>query len=237
MLYKRVVLKLSGEALGNDGWLFDHEKIDKVAEVLKKVSDEKIELAVVIGGGNIWRGRKGLASGMDPVIADTMGMQATIINCLCMMDACLRKGARAKMFSSIDMPKVCPIFNAQQAKESLEEGNIVFLAGGLGNPFFTTDTAVVLRALELEADTLLLAKNIDGVYDKDPSKFSDASLIKTLSYAEAIDKNLGVMDLSAFSMLKEKQFHCVRVFGLDEPDNILKVLLGDEMGTILTPGK
>lgn len=235
MLHKRVVLKLSGEALGKDGWLFDHEKIDQVASVLCKVAEKGIELAVVIGGGNIWRGRKGAASGMDAVTADMMGMQATIINCLCMQDAVIRAGKKARVFSALDMPKVCDIFKAEKGKKVLAKGEIIFLGGGLGNPFFTTDTAVVLRALELGADTLLLAKNIDGVYDKDPMRFPDAKLLPSISYDEAIRQNLGVMDLSAFTMLKDRNFPCVRVFGLDKPENILKVLMGDTMGTVLKP--
>ncbi len=198
---KRVMLKLSGEALGNDGWLYDHGMIDRVAAELCKVVKQGFELAVVIGGGNIWRGRKGQASGMD----DQMGMLATVLNCLCMKDAVLRQGGTARVMSAIPMPSVCDVFRADKARKALSKGEIVFFAGGLGSPFFTTDTAVVLRAIEVQADTLLLAKSVDGVYTADPAIDPSATLIRSISYAEAIKRNLKVMDMSAFAMCADKQ--------------------------------
>lgn len=232
---KRIMLKLSGEALGKDGWLFDHEKMNLVARELCRVADEGFELAVVTGGGNIWRGRKGASEGMDAVTADQMGMLATVLNCLCMKDAVMRQGRKARVMCAIDMPRVCDTFRADLARECLQNGEIVFFAGGLGSPFFTTDTAVVLRAIEINADALLLAKSIDGVYTADPHLDPDAKLIRDIAYDEAIRRGLKVMDMSAFAMCAEKKLPMVRVFALDNPANILKVLSGDNMGTVLHP--
>ncbi|MDO5022256.1 MAG: UMP kinase [Eubacteriales bacterium] len=232
---KRVMLKLSGEALGKDGWLFDFSKIDAVAKVLTEVQKKGFELAVVIGGGNIWRGRKGASQNMNPVTADSMGMLSTVLNCLCAKDAIIRAGGKAKVFSAIDMPSLCDGFRADKADEALKEGFVTLFAGGLGSPFFTTDTAVVLRCLEINADMLLLAKNIDGVYTADPNSDPDAKLIKSLSYEDAVEQDLRVMDASAFHMLRDKKFPLVRVFSLDKAENILKVLDGDDMGTVLFP--
>lgn len=232
---KRIMLKLSGEALGKDGWLFDHEKMQAVAKVLVDVVKAGFELAVVTGGGNIWRGRKGLAGGMDAVTADQMGMLATVLNCLAMKDAVIRMGGKARVMSAIDMPRVCDSFRQDTAREHLKNGEIVFFAGGLGSPFFTTDTAVVLRAVEINADTLLLAKSIDGVYTADPAVDPTAVKIDQITYKEAIRRDLKVMDMSAFAMLEAQGLSSVRVFSLDDPNNILRVLSGDAMGTLLTP--
>ncbi len=231
--YKRILLKLSGEALGKDGWLFDFDKINEVAGVLRQVAQSGIELGVVIGGGNLWRGRQ--ASGMNAVAADQMGMLGTIMNCLCMQDALQRQGAKARLMSAIDMPRVAEAYRANLAMEYMTKGDIVLFGGGLGNPFFTTDSAVALRACEVEADAIQLAKNIDGVYTDDPRRNPEAKLIKELSYDEAINRQLGVMDLSALLLCRDQRLPFIRVFGLDEPQNILKVLQGDDMGTLLHP--
>ena len=231
--YQRVILKLSGEALGENGRLFDQNLIAHVGRVLAQIAGEGIQLGVVIGAGNIWRGRQ--TQEMDAVTADHMGMLGTVINCLCMRDAVERAGAKAVVFSAINMPRVCEPYNVQIARQAMEEGKIVFFAGGSGNPFFTTDTAVVLRAAEMKSDALLLAKNIDGVYDDDPRKNPDARLIPDLSYAEALDRRLKVMDTAAFAMLTEQAIPAVRVFGLAQPEDILRVLDGDTCGTVLHP--
>lgn len=233
--YKRIMLKLSGEALGKEGWLFDHEKIAEVAQVLKRVQDAKVQLGVVIGGGNLWRGRQGGAQGMDAPTADQMGMLGTVMNCLCMKDALTRLGCKVSLMSAIEMPRVAETFRADRARQLLEEGHILLFAGGLGNPFFTTDSAVALRALEVQAEAILLAKNVDGVYSADPRKDKDAKLIKELSYDEAINRQLGVMDLSALLLVRDQRLPFLRVFGLDKAENILKVLLGDPMGSLLHP--
>jgi len=231
--YKRIILKLSGEALGEDGRLFDQGKISHVGRILADISRKGIQLGVVIGAGNIWRGRQ--SEEMDAVTADHMGMLGTVINCLCMRDAVERAGAQAVVFSAIDMPRVCEPYNVQSAREAMEAGKVVLFAGGSGNPFFTTDTAVVMRAAEMKADALLLAKNINGVYDDDPRKNPHAKLIPDISYAEALDRRLKVMDTAAFAMLTEQAIPAVRVFGLAEPEDILRVLDGNTCGTVLHP--
>ena len=231
--YKRILLKLSGEVLGQDGWLFDHAMIDKVAGVLAQVASSGIQLGVVIGGGNLWRGRQG--KGMDAVTADQMGMLGTILNCLYMKDALIRQGQSARLLSAIDMPRIAESYRHELAVEYMSQGHIVLFGGGLGNPFFTTDSAVALRACEVQADAILLAKNIDGVYTDDPRLNPQAMLIKDLSYDEAITRQLGVMDLAALLICRDQGVPSIRVFGLSEPDNICKVLAGDPMGTLLHP--
>ena len=168
MAYKRVLLKLSGEMLGENGRLFDHGIIDHVAKVLVDIVNRGVELGVVIGAGNIWRGRSG--GEMDRVTADQMGMLGTVINCLAMRDAVQRAGGNAVVMSAIEMPRVCEVFNAEKARKYMRKGCVTLFAAGSGNPFFSTDTAVVLRAVEVGADAILLAKNIDGVYTDDPKK-------------------------------------------------------------------
>ncbi len=230
---KRVIIKLSGEALGENGRLFDAAMIDRVAAVLAKVAENGIELGVVIGAGNIWRGRQG--RDMDAVTADQMGMLGTVINCLYMRDAVERAGVKADVMSAIEMPRVCEIFNAHRAVALMQAGHIVFFAGGSGNPFFTTDTAVVLRAVEIRADAILLAKNIDGVYDADPRTHPKAKLIRDITYSKAEEMHLRVMDTAAFALCADNHVPLVRVFGLAQPESILAVLNGDPMGTVLHP--
>ncbi len=233
--YKRILLKLSGEMLGENGKLFDHDIIDHVARTLVKIAESGVELGVVIGAGNIWRGRQG--GEMDRVTADQMGMLGTVINCLCMRDAVQRAGGDAVVMSAFEMNRVCEVYNTQHALQHLKTGKIVFFAAGSGNPFFSTDTAVVLRAVEVGADAILLAKNIDGVYTADPKKDPTATLIREISYEKAQDMRLKVMDSAAFALCAENKVPVVRVFGLYDPEDIVKVLSGDDMGTILHPEK
>ena len=233
--YRRIMLKLSGEALGLDGWLFDYEKIRQVAGVLCDITHRGIEAGVVIGGGNIWRGRQGGAAGMDVVTADQMGMLGTVLNCLIMKDAVIQAGGKACVMSAIHMPQVCDIYRADKAIQRLSEGAVVFFGGGLGNPFFTTDSAVALRACELRAEALLLAKNIDGVYTADPRVHPEAKLIKELSYDEAIERRLGVMDMAALQLCRDQAIPVLRVFVLNEDENILRVLACYEMGSFHNP--
>ena len=230
---KRIIIKLSGEALGGSGQVFDFNQAETAAKVLVQAAQAGNQVGVVIGAGNIWRGRQG--QDMDAVTADQMGMLGTVINCLYMADAVRRHGAKARVMSAIEMPRVAAVFHAGRAIEYMEKGEIVFFAGGAGNPFFTTDTAVVLRAVETKADIILLAKNIDGVYTADPRKDPTATLIKDITYEEAEARKLRVMDTAAFTMCAEQKVPQVRVFGLDDPENILKVLAGDMMGTVLHP--
>ena len=231
--YKRVLLKLSGEMLGENGKLFDHGIIDHVAKVLVEIVNQGVELGVVIGAGNIWRGRTG--GQMDRSTADQMGMLGTVINCLCMRDAVQRAGGQAVVMTAIDMPRVCEVFNAEKARKHMKKGRVTLFAAGSGNPFFSTDTAVVLRAVEVGADAILLAKNIDGVYTDDPKKNPDATLIRDISYEKALDMRLKVMDTAAFALCMENKVPIVRVFGLFQPEAILDVLNGNDMGTVLHP--
>lgn len=233
--YRRVIIKLSGEALGVDGKLFCHEKFDQVAQVLAQVQRLGIQTAVVIGGGNVWRGRRGDSLRMGAVAADQMGMLGTLQNSLYMRDALARQGAGALVVSGVDIPRFAESYNTVAVLEHLEQGKIVLLACGLGNPCFSTDSAVVLRAIELECDAILMAKNVDGVYSADPNLDPQARLLPDLTYARAAEEDLRVMDAAAFIMLRDNAVPLVRVFGLEPPENILKVLSGDPMGTFLHP--
>lgn len=233
--YKRVLLKLSGEMLGENGKLFDFSIIDHVAKVLKEITENGVQLGVVIGAGNIWRGRSG--GEMDRVTADQMGMLGTIINALAMKDAVIRAGGKAIVFSAIEMNRVAPLYTAEEARKKMGEGYVVLLAGGTNNPYFSTDTGVALRAVELNADAILLAKNINGVYTADPKKDPSATLIRSISYEEAQEKHLKVIDAAAFALCSENRVPLMRVFLLDEPEAILKVLKGDDRGTVLFPQK
>ena len=234
-VYQRVLLKLSGEALKSGTDLFDFDKVRETAEIIREMHNLGTEIGVVIGAGNIWRGRQGPAANMDAVTADQMGMLGTVINCLCMRDAVQRAGGDAVVMSAFEMNRVCEVYNTQHALQHLKSGKIVFFAAGSGNPFFSTDTAVVLRAVEVGADAILLAKNIDGVYTADPKKDPTATLIREISYEKAQDMRLKVMDSAAFALCAENKVPVVRVFGLYDPEDIVKVLSGDDMGTILHP--
>ncbi|MPN35798.1 Uridylate kinase [bioreactor metagenome] len=172
---------------------------------------------------------------MDAVSADMMGMLGTVMNCLCMKEALLRHGVHAHVMSALEMPRVAETYNRDLALEYMERGHVVLFAAGLGNPFFTTDSAVALRAAEIGADAVLLAKNIDGVYSADPRKDDSAVLIRDLSYDEALQRQLNVMDQSALLLCRDQGVPFIRVFGLDDPQNILKVLAGDSMGSVVHP--
>ena len=232
---QRVILKLSGEALGEDGRLFNHQAFEEAARMLLSVRQTGAQLAVVIGGGNVWRGRRGPAMRMGAVAADQMGMLATLQNCLYMRDTLDRMGVPVTVMSAVDIHRFAQSYNSVRARELLEAGHILLLACGTGNPFFSTDSAVVLRALELECDAIYMAKNIDGVYTDDPNRNPDARLIPEISYEECAARDLRVMDPGAFIMLRDNRFPLVRVFGLSPADNVLKVLAGDPMGTVLHP--
>lgn len=233
--YKRILLKLSGEALKSGSDLFDFGKINSVAGAIRKMHDMGTEIGIVIGAGNIWRGRQGPAASMDAVTADQMGMLGTVINCLCVADALRKAGLDAVVQSAVDMPRFAEPYNTQNARRHLREGRVVLFACGTGNPFFSTDTGVVLRAIEMEVDAILMAKNIDGVYTADPLKDPHAVLIRDITYAEALEKQLKVMDASAFSLCAENRMPMVRVFGLTDPEDLVKVLEGSDTGTFVHP--
>ena len=233
--YERVILKLSGEALGVHGSLFDHGAFEAAAKMLIDVEKTGVQLAVVIGGGNVWRGRRGAATRMGAVAADQMGMLATLQNCLYMRDTLATLGAKASVMSGVDIPRFAEPYNSVRALDLLAQGRILLLACGTGNPFFSTDSAVVLRAIELECDAILMAKNIDGVYTADPLTHPEAELIRDITYQECASRDLRVMDPVAFILLRDNQFPIVRVFGLEPAENVLRVLAGDAMGTVLHP--
>ena len=230
--YKRVLIKLSGEALGDHGRLFDFEQIDRVADVIRQLHETGAEIAIVIGAGNIWRGRQGPAANMDAVTADQMGMLGTVINCLCMADALRQAGVDAVVMSAVDMNRFCEPFNAMTARRYLSEGRVVLFAAGSGNPFFSTDTAVALRAIEMQVDAILMAKNIDGVYDSDPAKNPDAKKYDTLSYMEVLEKKLAVMDTTATTLSMDNKIPLL-VFALKEPENIYRAVMGEQVGTMV----
>lgn len=234
-VYKRVLLKLSGEALKSGADLFDFDKVKETAEIIREMHDLGTEIGIVIGAGNIWRGRQGPAANMDAVTADQMGMLGTVINCLCVADALRKAGLDAVVQSAVDMNRFCEPFNAMAARWHLAEGRVVLFAAGSGNPFFSTDTAVALRAIEMQVDAILMAKNIDGVYTADPLKDPNAGLIKDITYREALAQNLKVMDAAAFALCAENALPMVRVFGLDDPKNLIRVLEGSDIGTFVHP--
>jgi len=232
---KRVLIKLSGEAMGENGKLFDYAMIDEVASVVAGIAKEGVEVALVVGAGNIWRGRQGIAVDVNAVVADQMGMLATAINSLAMYDALTRAGARARVLSAIELKSVAEAYNTHNAIKYLTDGEVLIFACGTGNPFFSTDTAAALRAIEIGAGAILLAKNIDGVYDDDPKKNPDAKLIPDLTYQEALRRGLKVMDAAALTLCDENRLPEIQVFGLDKPARIREVLEGAKIGSVVHP--
>lgn len=231
MVYKRVIIKLSGEALGENGRLFDYAQIDRVAAAIAECNREGAEIGIVIGAGNIWRGRQGPAAQMSAVTADHMGMLGTMINSLAMQDALERQGIETRLQTAVEMTRFAEPYTYRRAMRHLEKGRVVLFACGTGNPFFSTDTAAALRAVEIDADAILLAKNVDGVYDADPSVDKNAHFMKDLTYLEVQQRNLRVMDASAITICMENKVPCIRVFALDDPQNILHVMQGSPMGS------
>lgn len=228
--YKRVVLKVSGEALaGKKGFGFDFDVVNSVALEVKGLIDMNVEVGLVVGGGNIWRGRTG--EGMDRSTADHMGMMATCINALALQDALEGIGVMTRVQTAIEMKEIAEPFIRRKAVRHLEKGRVVIFAAGTGNPYFSTDTTAALRAAEIDADVILLAKNVDGVYDKDPNKYSDAKKYDKLSYIEVLEKGLQVMDSTATSLCMDNNIP-ILVFGLEE-GNIKKAICGEKIGTLV----
>ena len=231
--FNRVVIKISGEALaGEKKTGFDFDLISTVCEVLKKASEQGTQIGIVIGGGNFWRGVKDGAGKVERVSADRMGMLATAMNCLAVCDVFRQLGADARILTAMDIQGVGERFDARKAIEYLERGSIVLFACGSGHPFFSTDTAAVLRAAEIHADAILLAKNIDGVYDDDPRKNPAALRFDEISYDEVLARHLAVMDTTATSLAMDNAIPVI-VFALAEPENIGRVLEGEKLGTIV----
>lgn len=229
--YKRILLKISGEALsGAAGHGFDPASLKSVAEQILEVAKLGVEVGIVVGGGNIWRGRQGM--NMDRVTADQMGMLATVINALAVSEALIGAGADARVLTSIEISGVGEKFNHKVADRYLKEGKIVVFGGGTGNPFFSTDTGAALKAAEIGADALLLAKNIDGIYDSDPKTNPNAKKFDELTYDEYVARGLRAMDTSAVVMCKENGLK-VHAFGLSDKNSIVKAVAGDKEGTII----
>ena len=231
--YKRIILKLSGETLApvNKSGSFDAERVDRAAEAIIRLHDMGVQVGVVLGGGNIWRGR--FSDEMNPVNADQMGMLATIINALAVQDAIVRLGRKASVLTAQEMTRFARLYTRDTALGLMEAGEIVLLSGGSGNPFFTTDTAAALRAAELNADAVFKGTTVEGVFDSDPRKNPNAKLIKDITYQEAIEKGLRVMDLTAFMLCMEQKIPEIRVFAMDDLDNILRVAAGEKLGTVV----
>ena len=233
--FKRVILKVSGEALaGNNGFGFDFDVVQAITKEVKKIVDMGVEVGLVVGGGNIWRGRSG--EGMDRSQADHMGMLATCINALALQDALEQSGVMTRVQTAIEMKEIAEPFIRRRAVRHLEKGRVVIFAAGTGNPYFSTDTTAALRAAEIEADVILLAKKVDGVYDKDPHKYSDAKKYDTLTYIEVLEQGLQVMDSTATSLCMDNNIP-ILVFGLDEPGNIQKAISGEKIGTLVSSKK
>ena len=232
---KRVLIKLSGEALAKsedkEKQLYNNDLVDDVAAHLKKSADEGYEIAVVVGAGNIWRGRQG--GGMDRVRADRMGMLATVMNSIALQDAFINAGVDAVIMTAIPLQGVAETYNRDCAIKCMECGKVVIFGAGTGSPYFTTDTTALLRAVEIKADAALFAKNIDGVYTADPKKDPTAKKLENITYDQIIEGRLGVIDLTAATFGMENKMK-VLLFGLADPENIVRAVNGEKIGTLLT---
>jgi uridylate kinase len=234
MKYNRILLKLSGEALmGDKPFGLDTERLAEYAEEIKTVVATGAELGIVIGGGNIFRGLKAAGEGMDRVQADHMGMLATVINGLALQSSLESAGVQTRLSSAIEMDKICEPFIRRRAIRHLEKRRVVIFAAGTGNPYFTTDTGATLRAIEIQADVILKGTRVDGIYDSDPEKNSSAKKYDTISFEEVFKRGLNVMDLTAFTLSNENKLPIV-VFDMNKPGNLLSIVKGDNIGTLVT---
>jgi len=232
--YKRVMLKLSGESLmGKKGFGIDHNVLDFFATEIQKVHEIGVQLGIVIGGGNIYRGLSASDQGIDRVTGDQMGMLATMINSLALQNAIEHKGIYSRLMSAIHMEEIAEPYIRRRAIRHLEKGRVVILGAGTGHPYFSTDTAASLRAVEIEADVIVKGTRVDGVFDSDPEKNPDAFKFENITYLDVIKKNLRVMDLTAVSLCRENNLPMV-VFNMDVPDNLLKLVTGVNVGTVVT---
>ncbi len=233
MKYKRILLKLSGEALmGNQQYGIDPAKLTDYVEEIRSVVAEKVQVAIVIGGGNIFRGIQGTKEGFDRVQGDYMGMMATIINSMAIQGALEQAGVKSKILSGLAIEPICEAMSRREAIRLLEEGYVVIIGGGTGNPYFTTDSAAALRALEIQADAILKGTRVDGVYSADPEKDPAATKYSTLTFCEAYDKGLKIMDLTAFTLCKENNLPII-VFDMNAKGNLKKLMSGEEIGTVI----
>jgi uridylate kinase len=237
-IFKRVLLKLSGEALmGRLDYGTDPERVIAIATAVRGVVESGVQLAIVPGGGNIYRGLKGAAEGMDRATGDYMGMLATVLNALALQDACEKQGVHTRVQSAITVQEVAEPYIRRRAMRHLEKGRVVIFAAGTGNPFFTTDTAAALRASEIHAEVILMAKNgVEGVYSADPALDPQAEFIPRITHMEAIQRRLAVMDATALTLCMENKLP-IRVFNVDDDRNIARILAGEQVGTLVaTPG-
>lgn len=239
-MYKRVLLKLSGEALkgNNHQQILDGECVKSFASIIKELYIEGVQIAIVIGAGNIWRGKIAKEIGIDQVPADYMGMMGTIINAVAMSSALKELGVPSVVFSALSqVPETTKPYSPKLAMKAMDEGKVVFLAGGTGKPFYTTDTAATLRAIETKCEAILMGKNgVEGVYDKDPSKFADAKFFETITYKQILNLKLQIMDLSAIELIKDKDIE-IRVFSMSDPQNIIRAANNERLGTICKKGE
>ena len=234
MKYKRILLKLSGEALmGDKQFGIDNNRLMQYANDIKEISDLNVEIGIVIGGGNIFRGVQAEKGGMDRTQGDYMGMLATMINSMALQSALESIGLYTRLQSAIEMKQIAEPYIKRKAVRHLEKGRIVIFGSGTGNPFFTTDSAASLRAVEIESDVILKGTRVDGVYDADPEKYPDANKYDTLTFDEAYEKKLKIMDMTAFTLCKENHIPVV-VFDMNSSGNLKKVILGDNVGTLVT---
>jgi uridylate kinase len=231
MHYKRILLKLSGEALmGDRQYGIDPKRLDDYAKEIKSIVDKGVEVAIVIGGGNIFRGIAGASKGMDRVQGDHMGMLATVINGLALQSSCEDNGMQTRLQSAIKINEVAEPFIRRKAIRHLEKGRVVIFGGGTGNPYFTTDSAAVLRAIEMEADVILKGTRVDGIYTSDPEQNTDATKFDFISFEDVLRKGLKVMDTTAFTLSQENELPII-VFDMNTPGNLLRIISGEKIGT------
>ena len=234
MKYKRILLKLSGEALmGSKNYGIDPQMLSTYCSQIKDVVQEDVQVAIVIGGGNIFRGLQGAAQGFDRVQGDYMGMLATVINSMALQAELEKQGVPAKLLSGLNIDPIAESTSGRKVKEYLNSGKVVIISGGTGNPFFTTDTASALRAVEIQADILLKGTRVDGVYTADPEKDPNAVKYETLTFAEAYEKDLKIMDMTAFTLCRENDMP-ILVFDMNKQGNLLKVVKGENIGTVVS---
>ncbi len=233
MKYKRILLKLSGESLmGNKQFGIDHERLSEYTSQIKEIVGMGVQVAVVIGGGNIFRGIQAEEGGMDRVHGDYMGMLATMINSMALQSALEKKGVETRLQSAIKMEQICEPFIRRKAVRHLEKLRVVIFGAGTGNPYFTTDTAATLRAIEIEADVVLKGTRVDGIYSADPEKDKTATKYKTITFNEVYEKGLEVMDMTAFTLCNENKLPII-IFDMNKPGNLKKIMEGEEIGTLV----
>lgn len=233
MKYKRILLKLSGEALiGNKNFGIDSNKLEKYSNEIKNIQNLGIEVAIVVGGGNIYRGIESEKTGIDRVQGDYMGMLATVINCMALQSFLEKIGCNTRLLSGFNIDQVCEPFIRRKAIRHLEKNRIVIFGAGLGKPYFTTDSTASLRAIEIEADIVLKGTRVDGVYNSDPEKSSSAKKFNEISFDDVYKKNLNIMDMTAFTLCKENNLPII-VFDMNKPGNLIKIIEGEKIGTLI----